>query len=590
MMKKINRNHLWASVFINQLNNMGVKYACISPGSRSTPLTYTLAIHKKIKCFVNIDERSSAFIALGLAKATNTPVIVVTTSGTAAVELYPGIVEAYQQRVPLIICTADRPPELTGTGANQTINQRNLYRNHIRWFKDVGTPSIRKSGIQYLQKIAIRAFKICTNKNRGPVHLNFPFRKPLEPNTFTDEVDENITEIVPQIVEKNDENLKSLQRNKRFKEIVSHINNSEKGLIIAGLAEYDSQFRQKLKKFSAIIAYPLIADASSHLRFSIGKSDNNVIANYHSFLQSKNFIALHQPEIILQFGRTVTSSSLENYLSEIDAPRYSINEYGDSFDPSRKTKAIIKYDPVLFCDELIKALKDENINRTKTEWQKDFINSDKDAEDFKARIILSSKFPNEARIIPELLKQLPNKTNIMIGNSLPIRDFDNFASTSTKDFKIFINRGASGIDGVTSTAAGIAAICNPTVLITGDLSFIHDINALHFAKKYSVPLTIILINNSGGGIFESLLILKQKKLLKEYFITPHSLDLSKLTESFKIKHTLIKTWKQLKDEVLNSIGKKQPQVLELKTNATESLALREKFWSYVKSKIDSEHS
>jgi len=186
---KVNRNNFWTEVFVKQLNSAGVKYACISPGSRSTPLTFSFAKNKKIKCFVNIDERSSAFFALGLAKASKTPVAVVTTSGTAAAELYPAIIEAYQQRVPLIICTADRPPELLNTGANQTINQHNLYKNHIRWFKNVGLPSLKRLKLRRLQQTAFRDVEFSTLKDKGPVHLNFPFRKPLEPFTFTDEVD-----------------------------------------------------------------------------------------------------------------------------------------------------------------------------------------------------------------------------------------------------------------------------------------------------------------------------------------------------------------------------------------------------------------
>ena len=185
---KVNRNNLWTRIFIDQLAALGVKHACISPGLRSTPLTYILSKNRKIKSFIHFDERSSAFFALGLAKATGKPVLVVTTSGTAVAELYPAIIEAYQQRTPLIICTADRPPELVGTGANQTINQHNIFRNHIRWFRDLGLPSISDTGFYHLQKIAIKAFRISSSEDKGPVHLNFPFKKPLEPFSYTDSV------------------------------------------------------------------------------------------------------------------------------------------------------------------------------------------------------------------------------------------------------------------------------------------------------------------------------------------------------------------------------------------------------------------
>ena len=209
---KVNKNFIWAKAFVNQLCDLGVRYACISPGSRSTPLTLAFAEQKKIKSFVHIDERVSGFFAMGLAKASGLPVAIVTTSGTATAELYPAIIEAYQQRIPLIICTADRPPELLNTGANQTINQWNLYKNHIRWFKYFGLPQLSVKRIINLQKIAVRAFETSLIKNKGPVHLNFPFRKPLEPNSFTDEVEDEIltsvkNTIVPEANNNRNENL-----------------------------------------------------------------------------------------------------------------------------------------------------------------------------------------------------------------------------------------------------------------------------------------------------------------------------------------------------------------------------------------------
>ncbi|OGV05753.1 MAG: 2-succinyl-5-enolpyruvyl-6-hydroxy-3-cyclohexene-1-carboxylic-acid synthase, partial [Ignavibacteria bacterium RIFOXYB2_FULL_36_7] len=192
MKKKINRNYFWAETFIKELSSIGVKYACISPGSRNTALTLAVANNKKIKSFVHIDERCSAFFALGIAKASGTPVILLCTSGTATAELYPAIIEAYQQRVPLIICTADRPPELLNTGANQTINQNNLYKNHIRWFFDAGLPEPIQRRIRHIKAIAKRAVYESLVRSKGPVHLNFPFRKPFEPDEFTDEVDSEV--------------------------------------------------------------------------------------------------------------------------------------------------------------------------------------------------------------------------------------------------------------------------------------------------------------------------------------------------------------------------------------------------------------
>ena len=395
---KVNRNNFWTEVFVKQLSSAGVKYACISPGSRSTPLTFSFAKNKKIKCFVNIDERSSAFFALGLAKASKTPVAVVTTSGTAAAELYPAIIEAYQQRVPLIICTADRPPELLNTGANQTINQQNLYKNHIRWFRNVGLPSLKKLKLRRLQQTAFRAVEVSTLKDRGPVHLNFPFRKPLEPFTFSDEVDSLLTKDLDRAIKiikpsKKIFDSEKLRKTKRFKEVVELIEIEKEGIIIAGPMEYDINLRKQLKYLSSLAGYPIIADASSHLRFNVGNNDKNILSNYHSFLSSSKFSNSHKPKFIIQFGRTPTSSSLENFLENCDAPRYMINEFGDWFDPSRKAKAVIKYNPGDFVIELVNYLTELKLERNNSLWLKDFNQAETLAEKIKTKIIDKSIFP-----------------------------------------------------------------------------------------------------------------------------------------------------------------------------------------------------
>jgi 2-succinyl-5-enolpyruvyl-6-hydroxy-3-cyclohexene-1-carboxylate synthase len=590
-MIKINRNNLWADIFVKQLSSAGVKYACISPGSRSTPLTFSLAKNIRIKCFVNVDERSSAFFALGLAKASNTPVVVVTTSGTAAAELYPAIIEAYQQRVPLIICTADRPPELINTGANQTINQHNLYKNHIRWFRNVGLPSLKRLKLRRLQQTALRAVEISTIKDKGPVHLNFPFRKPLEPFTFTDEVDPLLIKDLDRSIKKIKPSKKKhdsekLRRTKKFKEIVELITNEDEGIIIAGPMEYDFNLRKQLRNLSSLTGYPIIADAASHLRFKVSKNDKKILSNYHAFLRSNEFSASHKPKLILQFGRTPTSSSLETFLETCNAPRYMINEFGDWFDPSRKSKAVVKYNPENFVTEINNHLTVLNLKRNNSALSEDFNKAEALAEKIKTEVLGESTFPNEPGIIKNLLEALPDKAHILIGNSSPIRDFDNYAAHNKKDIIVYFNRGASGIDGVTSTAIGIAQLKEPAFLLTGDLSFLHDLNALAAANKYPAGLTVILINNNGGGIFESLPVSKERSILKEYFLTPHNLNLKNIITSFGVEYKLVKSRAQLNNSINDSVGNTKLNVLEIKTDAEKSLRLRNRYLEKVKSTID----
>jgi 2-succinyl-5-enolpyruvyl-6-hydroxy-3-cyclohexene-1-carboxylate synthase len=589
---KVNKNFIWAKAFVNQLCDLGVRFVCISPGSRSTPLTLAFTEQKKIKCFVHIDERVSGFFALGLAKSSGLPVAIVTTSGTATAELYPAIIEAYQQRIPLIICTADRPPELLNTGANQTINQWNLYKNHIRWFKYTGLPQLSVKRVINLQKIAVTAFETSLMKNKGPVHLNFPFRKPLEPNSFTDEVDDEILlTIKKSITKENNTNRKealSKRETKQINRIADNIIGKENGLIIVGPNEYDPELVSNIKQLSKVTGYPILADGVSHLRFKTSVSDKYICCNYNAYLRSQKFKSSHQPKIILQFGRTVTSVFLQNYMEQSKPLRFLINEYGDLFAPTNKSK-VIKFNPGRFCENLIQVLTESKFKR-KHNWINIFRNAETLTEEIKTLSLKKSNLKIEPKIFSELISILPTNTKIMVGNSLPIRDFDNFVGKTNKNLKVFFNRGASGIDGITSTALGIASIEKTTILITGDLSFLHDLNALLPAKKYSIPLIVILINNNGGGIFEMLPISSEKKWFNNFFKTPHNLNISSLVKSFGLEHQLIKGTIDFKNKLKGSLLRKTLTVLEIKTDSSLSKKMRKKFWADVVKKIESDFS
>lgn len=584
MKTKVNSNFIWANTFVNQLAAMGVKYACISPGSRSTPLTYSLAENKKIKCFVNIEERSSAFFSLGLAKATGVPSILVTTSGTATAELYPAIIEAYYQRTPLLICTADRPPELIGTGANQTINQYNLYRNHIRWFRDVGLPSAKENSLHYLQRVASKAFNISIN-DKGPVHINFPFAKPLEPFSYDDEIDEKLIKLNPIRETRRGYRGIKIEENRKVAKLAENIIQVEKGLIVAGPMPYDAETIKNIKDLASIAKYPILADGTSHLRFKVTNRDKYIISSYHSFLSASKFSKNFKPDLILHYGGTPTSSNLLNYLDTCDAKRYQVNQFGDLHDPSRKTDSILNF-PAGSCNEaLINLLSKENFIRKRSKWFSSFVKAEKISEKLIRDFLVENKKLSEPKIIFELVKQLRSKTNVFIGNSLPIRDFDYFSGTTSRSFNLFFNRGASGIDGIIATALGVAAIKKPTVLIVGDLSFLHDLNSLIIARKNNIPLTIVLINNNGGGIFQTLPISEKKKLLKEYFITPHNLNISKFIEAFGMKYKLIKTGNELRS-ALTDLKVKLPVILEIRTNANESAKLRKKVFQKIEFEVD----
>lgn len=578
---KINRNILWTETFVAELVNAGVKYACISPGSRSTPLTYVFASNKKVKSFALIDERSSGFFALGLAKATKTPVALVCTSGTAAAEFYPAIIEAYQSKVPLIVCTADRPPELQNIGANQTINQNNIYKNHICWFADAGLPQATKNGVTKISSLAKQAILESSVNNLGPVHINFPFKEPFEPNTHTDEID---SKDLPVGLSKMKFPLRKMLdadavTDKILNDVAVKVKSHPKGIIVVGLDNYSKGFYSACSRISQLIGYPVLADAASNMRFAC-EGNHNILTSYDSYLRSENFVKLNKPEFIIQFGRNFSSKALSNFIAKCDCKKVLVNQFGNWKNPKDKSTSILAADPELFCKELIKLTFKKTTQQSK--WLNEFLTIEKTASKIKASIFGKTAFPNETKIVSEVVDALPARANLMISNSLPIRDFDLIVPLMKKRVSVYHNRGASGIDGIISTALGIAQSSKQrTYLLTGDLAFYYDLNSIHVAKKYSIPLTIILINNNGGRIFEVLPISYYKNIFEEYFATPHNLDFAKLVYAFGGNYREVKNWKVFKELLSAESTGKLFSVLELKTDPIESLSLRRKYYDRV---------
>lgn len=563
----INRNILWTTLFTDFLVKSGIKYACISPGSRNTPLTFAIASEKKIKSFPIIDERTSGFFALGIAKGTGLPVVILTTSGTATAELYPAIIEAYQSRVPLIICTSDRPAYLRNTGANQTINQKDIYKNHIRYSADLPLPSPDKISLSTLLNSSFEAIKTAVNLGKGPVHLNFQFEKPFEPDTITDTINDSLIEFAYNLSDKllSKKNSELNYNNGEFK-----LNRID--LITVGAGIFNDEFKLLLKKLSSEYNIPIFADANSGLRFSKTEIPN-LISNYEALIRSNRFSDLYSPENVLHFGRNLTSQNLEEFLVKSKVKRIIVNEFGDRFDTTKKAE-IIKCEPEYFLKYLLRE-KILSVSSTLLEKLKTL---DHRIESIKTEIFRSDL--NEVNLILQLIDLIPENSNLFIGNSLPVRDLDFFAPKINKSITVFQNRGASGIDGIISTAAGISmASKKPTYLIIGDLSFYYDLNSLLIIKKFNIPVKIILINNQGGGIFNYLPVSRYKKIFKDYFLTPSELNFGDISKAFGIKYKLVKSLSDYKKSILNSKKLKSSLILEVRTNSLFTKSLKEKFWS-----------
>ena len=509
-MKNINSNLSWSKQVVKLLYQKGVRYACISPGSRNSPLMYQLINNSKIQCYSHLDERSGSFFALGIAKKTKSPVVILTTSGTATANLFPAIIESSMSMVPLIIITADRPKHLINTGENQTINQKNIYGDYVRSSVDIS----HKRTFGTLKKID-KMLNI--NKPTGPIHLNIRFDEPLIDK-------ENIISIY---------NPKKLK--KKLKKISITLPVFKRPIIICGGLSKNKP--SKILNLADKINSPIFTDILSNMRNL--KSDKIKVYYEHYINDLK-----YNPDLILRFGRKPTSKKLCQFLNKHNNKTILIEPDGHFND---NCKNIIKSS----LDNIILKFSSKNI--TDEKWIKKINDTEK-----KVKKIINSKnkYLNSEPNLIRLLKQcLKNEDYLFIGNSTPIRSFDQYSGKFIEKINIFANRGASGIDGLTSTALGMAETnkLSKNYLVIGDVSLFHDSNAFQIKESFSSNLTIIVINNKGGQIFSKLSYSnKNIKDFQKYWITPPKTKIKDLADLYKIKYYKLKL-KDIKNK-LNKIS------------------------------------
>ncbi len=566
---KINRNIFAAKFLVDRLYRSGVREVCISPGSRSTPLVFAFESEKRIKKHVIIDERAAAFFALGLSKSTDKPVALLCTSGTAVAEYYPALIEAFQTRVKLVAVTADRPSYLRNTGENQCINQENIFQNHIKAFFDPGLPEV---DISYFEAFNSGMSEVCQTLNfrdPGPVHINFPCIKPFEPGAFTDDADKDAVNEIRKIkfavtVPKTDTTLDQ--------DLQNSLLNSVRPLIVVGrLKRYDRAAKDILK-IAELLNAPVLADITSKLRYT-GRIHKNVIFNYDTLLRAGFPERLAAPGLVLHFGGPLNSLILLKYLSGFDCPRFIVNEYGDWTDPSKKSSAVLKMQP----GEIVMFLKQ---NRFEPDPEnKIYLQNFRELDqiiDYHNNKLPGRKELNEVNTVNIVLESIPDGSCLMSGNSLAIRDFDNFSIRLDKKIEIYSNRGASGIDGVISTAAGLSEGKKKRVfLVIGDLSFLYDLNSLILLNKEQVRLTIILINNSGGGIFSMLPVSEYSPEFEKYFKTEVRANFRKILKGMDIPYREARTAFELRKMLRGESARSGINVIEVKTSSTESKKIRE---------------
>jgi 2-succinyl-5-enolpyruvyl-6-hydroxy-3-cyclohexene-1-carboxylate synthase len=553
--------------FVDALVHAGVAHACVCPGARSTPLALALAAHAGVRAWSHIDERSAAFFALGMAKTARRPVVVACTSGTAAANCFPAVVEAASARVPLIVLTADRPAELRDCGAGQTIDQLKLYGSFVRWFAEAGGP---ESGTRYFRALAARAVAAACRHPQGPVHVNFPFREPLLPNARD-------TGLMPAAVTHTRVHEGTpILTDAAVEDLSAALAAARRGLILCGPADHDAAFPAAVAALAARLAFPILADPLSQVR--TGRHDTTrVVATYDALLRDDAFAAAMAPDLIVRFGAMPTSKACLQFVERQACRHLAIDPSGAWNDPALAATDLIRAEPVALCTVLARRL-DETPRDER--WCARWLAAERQARAALAARLAAGRELHEPRVFAELAALLPDDAILYVGNSIPVRALEGFWPVGSRPIRFLCNRGANGIDGFVSSALGAAATSDtPMVAITGDLGFLHDLNGLLAVTRYGLRATIVVLNNDGGGIFSFLPQARAGAAFAEFFLTPHGLDFRAAVEMYGAGFARVASWEQFRDAVRAALGAPRTTVIEVPIDRARSVAIHHELWA-----------
>jgi 2-succinyl-5-enolpyruvyl-6-hydroxy-3-cyclohexene-1-carboxylate synthase len=555
-----NANTALASAFAEELARCGLRQAVLSPGSRSTPLALALWRQRGIETTVIVDERSAAFFALGAAQASGTPVALLCTSGTAAANFHPAVCEADHSAIPLVVLTADRPPELRGIGAGQAIDQLKLYGSSVRWFCEVGTHDADDDGLLHYRSTACRAYAAARGEPRpGPVHLNLPFREPLAPLpvegavSATDPLalegrgERPLTAVTPIDMEPTEFLLD---------EVAKHIAEAEIGVIVAG-RQLDPELREPLAHLARAAGYPILAEPTSQVR--CGPHDrSHVVTAYDLLLRDGRFCEDASPDLVLRFGEMPTSKPLRSWLTESGADQIVVDPLGGWNEPSRRAAALLRADPTELAAGWAARLGEDR--PPPAMW----LEAERAAREAVEAELSAVAEPTEPGLQLALGAAYADGELVYTASSMPIRDQEAFLPSAATDTTFLCNRGANGIDGLISSGIGAAhATGKPTTIVTGDLGLLHDIGGLAALRDVSTPVRIVVIDNDGGGIFHFLP--QQEALQSEEFEsllgTPRGIDVGKAAALFDLPHRRLTSLDELSAALASGIG-----LIEVKTD------------------------
>lgn len=559
----------YVTALLDSLIAAGVCQAVISPGSRSTPVALLLHRDPRITYYVAVDERSAAFFALGLAKASHQPVLLLCTSGTAAANYYPAICEAKASQVPLIVLTTDRPPELREVGAPQAMNQYALFGPHVKRFVELTVPENTAALLRYSQWQGHQAVQVATQAPQGPVHLNLPLREPLLPDLTRKQFPSKVmTQPLTPTIQFGLEDYQELFE--------------KKGLIVVG-EERTVAEAQALLALAEYLNWPIVGDPLTNLA-NCGKMSDHYLRQA-DLLFADLPINDFQPEVVLRFGRLPISKHVMQWLTRLTDSAltwFFVDEGQQWLDQLQQATILLSANVAQFWQ----AVQQLPIQPCPPHWLANW----QQVQQKMSTIITEAEWLkelSETSAVATLPALMPVNTHLFVSNSNAIRMLDRFGPALNQSFQVWGNRGVNGIDGIVSTAAGIAAATNePVVLVTGDLALFHDMNGLQLIKAYHLPVTIVLLNNQGGGIFS---FLSQRTLeaadFNPLFATPLQLSFEQVAALYGATYHIPTTLPVFHEVVQAAVASQTFQLIEVTGTFAEPVAIWEDMLAQVNDKI-----
>jgi len=515
--------YLGLRAFADELARCGLREACTSPGSRSTPLVLSLVAEERIRSTSHLDERAGAFFALGLAKASGRPVALACTSGTAAANYAPAVIEAYEARVPLLVLTADRPPELRDVGAGQVIDQVKLYGRNAKWYVEIDDHPATPARVRWLRQLACRAYWTALDGRPGPVHVNVQLREPLvleaplpagDPAPGRPDGRPWVARGRPATAPAGPPELERLLRGR------------PRAVLVAGREERDRALGAALAAFASRAQIPLLADPLSGAR-----RGDAAVAHYDALLRDPAFAAAHRPGLVVRVGDLPTSKPLRTWLDGLgqDSEQIAFDAESSLQDPAAAVGLLLAADPRAALERLDPGPRDPA-------WLETWRRADRAAAEGLAAALDEQPGLSEPRVAAELGARLPAGSTLFAAASMPVRDVESFFGARPDGDpppRVLANRGANGIDGTTSTAFGVAAASSgPVALLTGDVALLHDLGGLLAARRLRAALAIVLLDNDGGGIFHFLPVSRAGAAFEEHVATPHGIDFAQVAALF----------------------------------------------------------